>query len=82
MMMAHDCRLIMGPGRQGEVYGITALVPDGNSPVLSSIYQTNTHTDQMNEDPNAKQSWVSKGSLEKMLETFSEFPTWVTHTFK
>lgn len=36
----------------------------------------------MNEDPNAKQSWVSEGSLKKMLETFSEFPSWVTNIFK
>ncbi|KAL4768214.1 2-polyprenyl-6-methoxyphenol hydroxylase [Aspergillus nidulans var. acristatus] len=66
MMVAHDCRLIMGPGRQGEVFGIVALVPD----------------ERMNEDPNAKQSWVSEGSLEKMLDTFSEFPDWVTSIFK
>lgn len=31
MIVAHNCRLIMGPGRQGEVYGIVALVPDGMS---------------------------------------------------
>ena len=31
MMVAHDCRLVMGPGRQGEVYGIVALVPDSES---------------------------------------------------
>lgn len=36
----------------------------------------------MNEDPGAKQSWVSEGDLNKMLETFSEFPTWVTSVFK
>jgi salicylate hydroxylase len=29
MMVAQNCRLVMGPGRQGEVYGIVALVPDG-----------------------------------------------------
>ncbi|RDW79108.1 uncharacterized protein DSM5745_05960 [Aspergillus mulundensis] len=66
MMVAHDCRLIMGPGRQGEVFGIVALVPD----------------ERMNEDPNGKQSWVSEGSLAKMLDTFSEFPDWVTDIFK
>ncbi|KAJ5632014.1 hypothetical protein N7490_008353 [Penicillium lividum] len=64
MLFSHDCRLIMGPGRQGEVYGIVALVPD----------------DQMNEDPNA--SWVSQGDLNKMMETFSEFPNWITNIFK
>lgn len=35
MVVAHDCRLIMGPGRQGEVYGIVALVPDGKQHLLS-----------------------------------------------
>ncbi|KAL3434826.1 hypothetical protein BDV09DRAFT_195523 [Aspergillus tetrazonus] len=65
MMVAHDCRLIMSPGRQGEVFGIVAL-----------------SAERMNEDPNAKQSWVSEGSLEKMLDTFSEFPDWVTSIFK
>jgi salicylate hydroxylase len=29
MVVAHNCRLIMGPGRQGDVYGIVAMVPDG-----------------------------------------------------
>jgi hypothetical protein len=38
--------------------------------------------EQMNEDPGAKQSWVSEGDLNKMLQTFSEFPTWVTNVFK
>ncbi|PYH91317.1 FAD/NAD(P)-binding domain-containing protein [Aspergillus ellipticus CBS 707.79] len=60
MMVAHDCRLVMGPGRQREVYGIVALVPD----------------EQLNEDPNAKQSWVSEGHLDKMLEAFAEYPPW------
>ncbi|KAL4883528.1 hypothetical protein BJY04DRAFT_216352 [Aspergillus karnatakaensis] len=66
MVVAHNCRLVMGPGRHGEVFGIVALVPD----------------EQMNEDPNAKQSWVSEGNLPKMLETFSEFPQWMTSIFK
>jgi salicylate hydroxylase len=36
----------------------------------------------MNEDPNEKQSWVAEGNLEKMLDTFSEFPEWMTSIFK
>ncbi|CAG8938476.1 unnamed protein product [Penicillium salamii] len=66
MIVAHNCRLIMGPGRQGEVYGIVALVPD----------------EQMTEDPALKQSWVSEGNIEKMLETFREFPSWVKKIFR
>jgi salicylate hydroxylase len=31
MMIAHNCRLIMGPGRQGDVFGIVAMVPDGKA---------------------------------------------------
>jgi salicylate hydroxylase len=39
MVMGHDCRLIMGPARNGELYSIVAMVPDGepNHP-SSSIY--------------------------------------------
>ncbi|CAG8070546.1 unnamed protein product [Penicillium olsonii] len=66
MIVAHNCRLIMGPGRQGEVYGIVALVPD----------------EQMTEDPALKQSWVSEGSIDKLLDTFREFPSWVRNIFR
>ncbi|KAB8269030.1 hypothetical protein BDV30DRAFT_230206 [Aspergillus minisclerotigenes] len=66
MVVAHDCRLIMGPGREGDVFGIVALVPD----------------ERMNEDPNATQSWVSEGKLDRLMDTFSEFPRWITDIFK
>ncbi|KXL49920.1 MAG: hypothetical protein FE78DRAFT_103949 [Acidomyces sp. 'richmondensis'] len=33
--------------------------------------------EKMNEDPDSKQSWVSKGDLTKMLETYRGFPRWV-----
>jgi salicylate hydroxylase len=41
MVMAHDCRLIMGPARNGEVYSIVAMVPDGLSllPLTLGEYQ-------------------------------------------
>ena len=38
--------------------------------------------DQMNEDPHAKQSWVAEGDLEKMMQTFADFPSWVKSIFK
>jgi salicylate hydroxylase len=60
IVMAHTCRLIMGPARGGELYSIVGLVPD----------------DRMNEDPDSAQSWVTEGDPEKMLETFKDFPTW------
>lgn len=60
MIMAHDCRLISGPARNGELYSVVGLVPD----------------ERMNEDPNSAQSWVTEGNQEKMLETFKEFPSW------
>lgn len=28
MVVGHDCRLIMGPARNGEIYSIVAMVPD------------------------------------------------------
>jgi salicylate hydroxylase len=66
MMMAHSCRLIMGPAREGSVWSIVGLVPD----------------DRMNEDVDSKQSWVSTGDLNRMLETFVEFPEWMRDVFK
>ncbi|RMX78011.1 hypothetical protein D0869_09425 [Hortaea werneckii] len=53
MVMAHDCRLIMGPAREGEVYSLVGLVPD----------------EHMHENANTKQSWRSRGDIGKMLET-------------
>jgi len=66
MMMAHSCRLIMGPAREGSVYSIVGLVPD----------------DRINEDVDSKQSWVSTGDLNRMLETFKDFPEWMKDVFK
>jgi salicylate hydroxylase len=60
MIMAHDCRLVMSPARQGTLYSVVAIVPD----------------ERMNEDPDAAQSWVTEGNKEKMLETFKDFPSW------
>ncbi|KAL5119910.1 hypothetical protein ACEQ8H_002272 [Pleosporales sp. CAS-2024a] len=61
MVMAHDCRLIMGPARQGSVYSVVGLVPDH----------------RMKEDgDSAQSSWVTEGDKNKMLETFNEFPAW------
>lgn len=34
MVVGHDCRLIMGPARNGEVYSIVAMVPDGEPPLI------------------------------------------------
>lgn len=66
MVMAHDCRLIMGPARNGELYSAVALVPDT----------------KMHEDPNAAQSWVTEGDPEKMLDTFKDFPDWIKELLK
>ncbi|PVH98846.1 FAD binding domain-containing protein [Periconia macrospinosa] len=66
MVAAHECRLIMGPARNGDIYSIVGLVPD----------------EQMNEDPNGASSWVTKGDLNKMLKTFEEFPEWARSTFQ
>ncbi|KAK4580461.1 hypothetical protein LTR86_000664 [Recurvomyces mirabilis] len=66
MMMAHSCRLIMGPARQGDIFSIVGLVPD----------------EKMNEDTNQKQSWVSRGDLDKMLDTYQDFPEWMRDVFK
>ena len=66
MMMAHDCRLIMGPARSGKLFSVVGLVPD----------------ERMNENPDSAQSWVSEGDAEKMLQTFEAFPSWCKDMLK
>ncbi|EUC43020.1 hypothetical protein COCMIDRAFT_28457 [Bipolaris oryzae ATCC 44560] len=66
MFMAYNCRLIMGPARNGEIFSVVALVPD----------------DKMNEDPDKAQSWVTEGDPQKMLETFKDFPDWTKDMLK
>jgi salicylate hydroxylase len=66
MIMAHDCRLIMGPARGGELYSVVGLVPD----------------ERMNENPDTAQSWVNAGDTEKMLATFDGFPPWAKDMLK
>jgi len=66
MVMAHDCRLIMGPARNGDLYSVVGLVPD----------------DKMHEDPDKAQSWVTEGDSQKMLETFKDFPEWTKSMMK
>lgn len=61
MVFAHQCRLIMSPAREGQIYSVVGLVPD----------------EKMNEDPDSKQSWVSRGDLNKMLDTYQDFPDWI-----
>ncbi|ORY01673.1 FAD binding domain-containing protein [Clohesyomyces aquaticus] len=66
MIMAHDCRLIMGPARNGDMYSVVGLVPD----------------ERMNEDPDSAQSWITKGDPKKMLETYKDFPIWAKEMLK
>ncbi|KAH7087407.1 FAD binding domain-containing protein [Paraphoma chrysanthemicola] len=66
MMMAHSCRLIMGPARNAQVYSIVGLVPD----------------EQMQENPESAQSWVTKGDPKKMLDTFKDFPSWTQEALR
>jgi salicylate hydroxylase len=65
MVMAHSCRLIMGPAREGELYSVVGLAPD----------------EKMLEDPDSKQYWVSRGDLALMLETYKDFPECLKEPF-
>ncbi|KAM5354633.1 hypothetical protein ACJ41O_001280 [Fusarium nematophilum] len=65
MIMGHDRRVIMGPGRGTKIYGIVALVPDE---ILS--------------EESSNDSWVTPGSVEKLLEAYSDFPPWLHEIFQ
>jgi salicylate hydroxylase len=64
MVVGHDKRVIMGPGRGGKMFGIVALVPD----------------EKMVEESSTK-SWVEKGSQEKLMESYADFPDWLKGIF-
>lgn len=67
MVVGHDRRVIMGPGRGGKVFGIVALVPD----------------EQMREEAAAASgSWVATGSMSALLEAFAGFPAWMLDLFQ
>jgi len=67
MVVGHDRRVIMGPGRGGKVFGIVALVPD----------------EQMREEAAAADaSWVAPGSIPALLEAFAGFPDWMLDLFQ
>lgn len=65
MIIGHDKRIIMGPGRGKKLFGLTALVPDEKLNELS-------HSD----------SWTAEGSIESLLDSFAEFPSWLHEIFK
>jgi salicylate hydroxylase len=65
MVMGHDRRIVMGPGRGGDLYGVVAIIPD-----------------EFMHEQSSTQSWTSAGSKEKLLESFSEFPTWIKEILK
>ncbi|KAM0559953.1 hypothetical protein ACHAPJ_003905 [Fusarium lateritium] len=64
MIMGHDRRVIMGPGRGNKLFGIVALVPD----------------EKLGEE--SEDSWVAPGSIEKLLEAYSDFPSWLHDIFR
>ncbi|KAL5363452.1 hypothetical protein BJX96DRAFT_167491 [Aspergillus floccosus] len=65
IVMGHECRVVLGPGRGHEALGLVALLPD----------------DSLNEVSH-EGSWTSQGSLDKLLESFADFPPWLLQIFQ
>ncbi|KAL9096134.1 MAG: hypothetical protein Q9165_001657 [Trypethelium subeluteriae] len=65
MIIGHDKRLVMSPGRGHKLIGIVAIVPD----------------EQMKEE-SSDNSWNSRGSLDKLIESFADFPLWIRNMLK
>ncbi|CAK7210577.1 hypothetical protein SEUCBS140593_000877 [Sporothrix eucalyptigena] len=66
MVMGGDRRVIMGPGRGGDLYGLVALVPDA------------TADKQDDSDDN---SWVRPGSKKELQAAYEGFPQWLLDLF-
>ena len=65
LVLGHEQRVVMGPARQGSIFGITALVSDEN------MHEPTLHT----------RSWTSTASMPKLLESFSSFLIWLQDLF-
>ncbi|CAK7219751.1 hypothetical protein SBRCBS47491_003956 [Sporothrix bragantina] len=68
MVVGGDRRVIMGPGRGGELYGMVALVPD--PPV--------DNDKRAEEEDN---SWVRPGSKAELQAAYEGFPQWLLDIF-
>jgi salicylate hydroxylase len=66
MVVGSDRRVIMGPGRNGTVFGIVALVPDS------------TCAGVLADEP----SWVAEGDLNSLLKVYEGFPEWLLEIFR
>ncbi|KAH7018030.1 salicylate hydroxylase [Microdochium trichocladiopsis] len=65
MIVGPDKRIIMGPGRDGTLFGVVALVPDTSLNEVS-----------------ASDSWVAEASLDALLTSYADFPSWAADIFK
>lgn len=70
MIVGHDRRVIMGPGRNGTVFGVVALVPDQHMREESS-----------SSDADAG-SWVAEGSVDALVDAYAGFPAWLHALFR
>lgn len=71
MVMGGDRRVIMGPGRGGELYGLVALVPDA----AASEGDVSDSEDKGN-------SWVRPGSKAELKAAFTGFAPWLLDLFE
>lgn len=83
MVMAHGCRLIMGPARNGDLYSIVAMVPDGMPPLPCCMsWITDYKLASSAEDNANNNSWNTQGDMQALLESFKQFPDWCKRLFK
>lgn len=68
MVVGHDKRVIMGPGRGGQVLGIVALVPD------EKMGESCSETKEA--------AWTTAGDKTKLLEAYADFPAWLLAIFE
>ncbi|KAL1891056.1 hypothetical protein Sste5346_007880 [Sporothrix stenoceras] len=68
MIMGGDRRVIMGPGRGGELYGFVALVPDTKA----------ADEDKKGEDT----TWVRPGSKAELKAAYAGFAPWLLDLFE
>lgn len=71
-IIGSDKRVVMGPARQGAIFGITALVPDTEH--VHSEKGEGSFT-------KSARAWTSAGSVEDLAKAFEGFPSWLKDIF-
>lgn len=85
MIVGFDRRIIMGPARNGQLYSVVAMVPDGERHAVFQPENANEVANMVrsaSKDEDANNAWTTEGGLQQLLQEYKMFPEWSKAPFK